>query len=226
MKNSHIIPTVFSHNKEEFRKRFERIVGASGKIQIDFMDGKFVSSKSVPVEGVPDLRRYRKEFEAHLMVSRPWNFLGKCRKKGFRRIIFHIEACKSKEIAERIINGARELGMQAYIAINPSTPLRKIDFFIRNEKKCDGILLLGVKPGKEGQKLSGEIPSRIRKIKRINRRMVVQVDGGVNDRNIGKLSGAGADYVNSGSFVSESANPGKEIRILESAFEKGKNKGK
>jgi ribulose-phosphate 3-epimerase len=213
MKNNHIIPTVFSHGKEEFKIRFDKLVKVSKKIQIDFMDGKFVRGKSVKLEDIPILKNYRNEFEAHLMVDNPSKWVELCSRKGFRRIIVHVESRGFEEA----IKSAKKGKMQVFIAVNPSTRLKKIYRFITN-KEIGGVLLLGVNPGKEGQRLSWKTPYRIRRIKKMDKNMIVQVDGGVNDKNIGKLAKYGADYVNSGSFVFNSQNPKEKINVLESIF--------
>lgn len=223
MKGNHIIPTVFSYNKKEFEKRFNIVTEVSDKIQIDFMDGKFVSRKSVQMGNIPNLKKYRKKFEAHLMVENPTKWFFECEKKNFNKVIFHIETCKNEKEIIETINSAKKLKLEVYAAINPSTKLRRI-FKIVKEHLCEGILILGVIPGKEGQKLFRKIPRRIKKIKKMNSKIIVQVDGGVNDKNIGKLSKAGADYVNSGSFVSKSKNPNKQIKLLEKKFILGKIK--
>lgn len=221
MKDSHIIPTVFSKSKRGFEKRFMEVVKISKKIQIDFMDGKFVPAKSVSLEDIPNLKKYRKEFEAHLMVENPREWLRGCKEKGFVRVIFHIETSKDENDAQETIYFAKGLGLQVYVAINPSTSLKKISGLVR-KKKCDGILLLGVHPGKEGQKMSSKIPSRVRDIKRLNKKMIVQIDGGINGKNIELVAAAGVDKVNSGSFVSDSKNPRSQMNLLENLFEAGR----
>ena len=224
MRNSHIIPTVFSHDRQGFEKRFKRLIKVSKKIQIDFMDGKFVAARSVPVKGIPNLKRYKIEFEAHLMVKNPFDWIEECKKKGFKRVIFHIEACKEDTVVDKILKVSKRLGLQVYIAIDPATPLKRLYPFIKGKKRCDGILLLGVRPGKEGQKMSKKIAGRIREIKRLNKSMIVQVDGGVNDRDISTLAKAGVDHVNSGSFVADAKDPGKRMAELEKLFERAKRR--
>lgn len=221
MKNKNIIPTVFSHSKKEFDERFNKILKASDKIQIDFMDGKFVSAKSVSFDHVPKLKKYKKEFEAHLMVSNPLRWVQKCKEKGFSKVIFHIESCKNHSEADKIIDFSKELGLIVYPAINPKTSFKKIVEIIQINP-CEGIMFLGVNPGKEGQKLSWKITRRIKRIKKIFPKIVVQVDGGVNEKNASKLSKAGADLLNSGSFVSNSEKPKSQINLLQGLFDTGK----
>ncbi len=212
--NKIIVPTVFALDKKDFDKRFQKLVKVTNKIQIDFMDGKFVPSKSISLKQVPNLKKYKVSFEAHLMVLHPEKWFKECKQKGFKRVIFHIEAVNNPK---EIINLAKKLKLEVYVAINPSTPLKKIKQIIK-ENLSDGILLLGVHPGKEGQKLSWKIPRRVKKIKKINKKIIVEVDGGINDKTVSRFSKTGVDRLNSGSFVSLSENPKKQIEILEDAF--------
>ena len=75
--SSRVIPTVFATSKKEFDSRFSKLRDASKNIHIDFMDGKFVKSKSISAAGLPDLNRYLNKFEAHLMVQSPGKYIKK-----------------------------------------------------------------------------------------------------------------------------------------------------
>ena len=58
-----IIPTIFAESKKQFKIRFKKIISFAKNIQIDFMDGKFVSSKSISPEDIPDLRKFDKKIK-------------------------------------------------------------------------------------------------------------------------------------------------------------------
>ena len=94
MKKTKIIPTIFATNKSDFDKRFNLLRKISKNLQIDFMDGKLVDSKSISLNEVPNLSRYKNNFEAHLMVKNPDRWISDLEKKGFSKVIFHIEAMK------------------------------------------------------------------------------------------------------------------------------------
>src|SRR3989344_6352940 len=100
---SHVIPTVFAHTSAEFDKRFAIVIKVARAVQIDFMDGILVPAKSINLADVPDLKKYTCYFEAHLMVARPEIWIKSCSDKGFKKIIFHIEALQNKEQGIRII---------------------------------------------------------------------------------------------------------------------------
>jgi len=211
--NKYVIPTVFSTSSSDFKERFDKLIKVAKNIQIDFMDGKFVKAKSIDVSYVPDLHKYKNIFEAHLMVINPEKTINSVIKKGFKKSIFHIETINLKN-ALKFIHILKENKLEVFIAINPNTKLNKLDKYI-SYCKPDGILFLGVNPGKEGQKLDTNIFNRIKHIKKKFNSLKVQVDGGVNDKTASKLFKAGADILNSGSFVSNSNNPEKALKLLE-----------
>lgn len=218
MKNKNIIPTIFSHNKKEFANRFNKLLKASNKLQIDFMDGKFVPGKSITMKEVPSLKKYKIEFEAHLMVKNPKNWIKEAKEKGFKRVIFHIEPLSMEEIIN-LVSFSKKLNLEVYLAINPNTKLKVLLKILKKIKiKPEGILFLGVHPGKEGQKFKKTILKKIKKLKKKYPKIVTQIDGGVNDKTIKKIVKYPVDFVNSGSFVSNSLNPKNQISFLENFF--------
>ena len=221
MKNNPIIPTVFSLNKKEFKERFNKLVKISKRIQIDFMDGKFVPNKSVKMEDIPKLKKYKNDFEAHLMVKNPKAWIKKAKQKNFKRVIFHIEATGSSEEINNLIKYSKNLNLEAFLAINPNTKMKLLMNFLKDNKtNLDGILFLGVIPGKEGQKIHKKVFKRVKKIKKNFPNLITQIDGGINDKTIKGAVKSNVDYVNSGSFVSNSKNPKKQINLLEKYFNK------
>lgn len=211
---SHIIPTIFSKSEKEFKRRFSNLIKISERIQIDYMDGKFVKSRSISLDKTPNLIKYGNIFEAHLMVKNPLSMITQLSDKGFKKIIFHIESCKKNEVF-KLIKTIKDNEAECFIAINPDTPLSKISPFV---KIVDGILVMGVKPGKEGQPLNPNTLKRIKEIKSMSKSVIIQIDGGVNPENARQLVKAGANLLNSGNFVSSSDSPIRSIYILEYAF--------
>lgn len=212
---SHIIPTVFAYNKKEFNERFLKLIKISKNIHIDFMDGKFVKSRGVNLKNMPNLKIYKISFEAHLMCIKPEKYVNDLKKKGFKKIIFHYEAIKKKYKILKFISNVRNNGLKAIIAINPNTKVEKIKNFLNN---VDGALVMGVNPGKEHQKFNIRVYNKIKRLKKFDKRIKVQVDGGVNLEIARKLKKIGVDYINSGSFVSDAEEPKKVLGELEGVF--------
>jgi len=212
--NVEIIPTIFSTNKKEFDLRFEKLVPISKRIQIDVMDGKFVKTKSFQPKDLPDLRKYKNSFEAHLMVKDPTKLFIVLKKKGFKKIIVHYESLKSDEKVAETIKILQHMNMDPVLAINPETKIEKIIPFL---KKIKIIQLMGIKPGKEGQTLLTQTYKRISRLKKIKSSLKIQIDGGVNETTAKKLVKSGANILTTGSFVMKSEDPEKAIKLLQSA---------
>lgn len=213
-----VIPTVFAHSASEFKERFAKLVKVSPALQIDFMDGELVPAKSMPLSDVPSLKKYNVDFEAHLMVAHPEDWIVECMEKGFTKIIIHIEALKNVDRGLDLIHRVRSRGARFLLAINPETSMEALEPFLPFVKD---ILVMGVHPGKEHQSLAPNTARRVSALK--SRKGVwVQVDGGVNDMTIGTIAAAGADAVNSGSFVADASNPKEALKLLEKKFEEGK----
>ncbi|MEK6879967.1 MAG: ribulose-phosphate 3-epimerase, partial [Nanoarchaeota archaeon] len=182
---------------------------------IDLMDGEFVKSKGIKINQIPNLKKYNINSEAHLMTINPGKYISQLKKKGFNKIIFHYEAIKEEEKINNLIKKIKSDNMKAIIAINPLT---NIDNIIKFFDRIDGVLLMGVYPGKEHQRFISKVYQKIRILRKISKNLKIQVDGGVNLDNIGKLKKIGVDYINSGSFIANAKNPKKVLRELKKIF--------
>ncbi len=214
MKNQ-VIPTVFAENKKDFKERFDKLVKIAKNIQIDFMDGKFVRSKGIKISDIPNLHRYKNKFEAHLMCFSPGKYIPALKKKGFKKIIFHYEACRGSKDVSKIVELIKSKRIEAWIAINPETSIGRLRLYL---SKVDGVLFMGVYPGKEHQKFISPVYKKIKKLRKMSRKTNIQVDGGVNLQTSSKLAKLGVNYVNTGSFVADAGKPREALKRLEKAF--------
>lgn len=204
-----IIPTVFSLNEREFYSKLDKLLTISKKIQIDFMDGEFVLLKSISPTLIPALSSFDNVFEAHLMVKNPRFYFRKIKNRGFKKIIFHVESFQVFNDALIFFNELKKQKFIPVLAINPETKLTNLlitsfNFF----------LIMGVHPGKEKQSLIPSTFDRIKQIRKLNPSAKIQIDGGVNPSNSSKLFKAGANYLNSGSYISDSDEPKKALLSL------------
>ncbi len=209
MKKSNIIPTIFSTNKKEFDKKLNTLLPITKKIQIDIMDGVFVLTKSVNPKYIPDLKAYDKDFEAHLMVCEPKKYFEKIKNKGFKKIIFHIESFTSLTDVIQFKKFLKKQKITHVLAINPRTRLDELII-----KNFDFFLIMGVQPGKEKQTLKQSTYNKIKIIRREKPNAKIQIDGGVNPKNASKLFKTGANYLNSGSYISSNKDPKKALKTL------------
>ena len=208
-----IVPTVFAMSKKEFYSRFNKLRLLAKFIQIDFMDGKLVKKKSIKIKDIPNLSPYKNNFEAHLMIKNPEKQINKLKEKGFSKVIFHIEALKNRNKTIKLIAEINKSKMKSFIALNPKTNINKVFFYL---PYINGILLMGHKPGLENISFLPSIYKKIKSLRLINNSISIQIDGGVNDKNIKKLVKSGANIFNVGSFVADADNPIKNLARLNS----------
>jgi ribulose-phosphate 3-epimerase len=207
-----IIPTVFSTNKEKFDERFNKLVKISKDIQIDFMDGYFVGNESILLKRLPNLKKYKINFEIHLMAKNPEKYIDEAKKLGFKKIIFHYESLWDNKNCLSLIKKIKSLKMKAFIALSPETSSSKITPLL---KSIDGVLLMGVHPGAEHQEIIPRTYAKIKEIRKYSKTLPIQIDGGVNLATLKKLKESGATIFNSGSFISNSSDPKKALKQLE-----------
>jgi ribulose-phosphate 3-epimerase len=210
-----IVPTVLANTEAEFGMKLRKLLKVADELQFDIMDGKFVPSMSIPIHQIPEVRRYRKRFEAHLMVQNPGAYIQPMARRGIKRILFHVEPLSDRTI-RNLIDLCRKHKMEVVLAINPETPVSKLLPYV---KLIDGVLFLGVHPGFNGAPYVAKTPARIKEFvrKNSNPALVVQVDGGMTPKTIAAVVAAGATRINSGSFVSNAPDPAKALRQLYAA---------
>ena len=105
--------------------------------------------------------------------------------------------------------------MKAGIALNPHTPVDLLNDIISD---IDLVLIMSVNPGFGGQSFIENTYNKIMCLNEMrvktNSSFIIEVDGGVNNKNASKLVKAGADALVAGSFVFKSENPLTTIEDL------------
>lgn len=208
-----IVPTILANSLEEFNARLKKLLPIADEIQVDIMDGKFVPSRSIAINEVPEVKQWpSKRFEVHLMVENPGAHIQPMARRGFKRVIFHIEAVKDGTMKGLLAQCAK-YKVKPVLAINPETPVEKLLPYV---KEFDGVVFLGVHPGFNGAPYVKETPKRIKKFaqQNTNKKLIIQVDGGMTPETIKGVVAAGATRINSGSFISNAKDPKKAIAAL------------
>lgn len=203
-----IVPAILTDRLAELRGQLERASTFADYVQIDFMDGRFVPSRSVSPHELDGLH-IPVGCEAHLMVQEPEAYLDALKTVGFDRAIFHLEVTSKPE---RVIQMIKERGMEAGMAINPETSLSRLEELA---SVPDSVLFLSVTPGFYGSRF---IPSVLRKISRFRQNhpdMIIGIDGGVALGNITKIKAAGVSYACVGSRIFLSDDPAGSYREFE-----------
>ncbi len=182
-------------------------------LHLDIMDGVFVPNISF---GFPVMKYVKelseKALDVHLMIIEPDRYLERFRDAGASVLTVHYEACPH---LNRTVTEIRRLGMRAGVSLNPHTPVSVLESIL---PYIDMVLLMTVNPGYGGQDFISNSYDRIKALKRMisesGNDVLVQVDGGVDMGNAGKLLESGADVLVAGSSVFGSDDPPGIIKEL------------
>jgi ribulose-phosphate 3-epimerase len=164
------------------------------------MDGHFVPNLTIgPIVVSAVTKNATKGLDIHLMVENNTFFVELFAPLKPEYISFHIEEEKHPH---RLIQKIRSLGIKPAIVLNPHTPPEVIEFLLPD---LEMVLLMSVNPGFGGQSFINSVITKAKRLKTLikkhNPNCLIEVDGGVNDKNIYDLKEAGVDIVVAGSFV-------------------------
>ena len=209
-----IAPSLLAADFLHLAKEVETVNAHADIIHLDVMDGTFVPNISFGfpvVEAVAKIAR--KPMDVHLMIVHPENYVERFAKTGASMISFHYEAALDE--SDAVIDLIHGFGVKAGIVINPDCPVEKIFPYLG---KVDYVLLMSVFAGFGGQKLIEGTYARVRavkaELKRIGSHALVEVDGGVTDKNAGRLAKAGVDILVAGSAVFKAEDPAAAVAAL------------
>ncbi len=180
-----------------------RLKGNVEWVMLDFMDGSFVASKALMFDlKLPKGLRY----EAHLMVKNPHEFLEKLRGR-VEAVIIHVES----EDFPQAVKKARDMGFEVAAAINPGTPLEKLEPHL---KELDRVLVMTVVPGQYGAPFVPNTLETVKKLRKAAPKLPIEVDGAMNPENARKARVAGATIFASGSYLMKSADLPASVKTL------------
>lgn len=183
---------------------------------LDVMDGRFVPNISF---GIPVVAAFKKEakkpLDVHLMIVEPEKYITAFAKAGANHISVHMEACPHLHRSIQLIHGE---GIKAGVAINPHTPVSMLEDIIGD---IDIVCMMSVNPGFGGQQF---IPYSLKKIAQLRklidrsgRKVLIEIDGGVTEKNAAEIVSAGVDVLVAGSAVFKAPNPSEMIQKLKHA---------
>jgi ribulose-phosphate 3-epimerase len=171
-------------------------------IHVDVMDGRFVPNITIGPLIVQAIRPFtEKPLDVHLMIVEPEKYVADFAKAGADIISVHAEHNASPHL-HRTLGQIKELGKQAGVVLNPSSPLALIEHVL---DLCDLVLIMSVNPGFGGQSFIASMVSKIRDLRTMcDERGLdpwIEVDGGLKVNNTWQVLEAGANAIVAGSAV-------------------------
>jgi ribulose-phosphate 3-epimerase len=214
--NTLIAPSVLAADFANLQKDSEMLNKSQADwFHIDIMDGVFVPNISF---GMPVLKAIAKHatkpLDVHLMIVNPDQYIETFAALGSAVLTVHYEACNH---LHRTLQKIKSCGMKAGVALNPHTPISVLDSII---KDIDVVCIMSVNPGFGGQSFIEETYTKVRALKALitekGSTTLIEIDGGVTNKNAKQLVDAGADVLVAGSYVFGAENPMKTIERLKS----------
>lgn len=222
-----VIPGILEKDWTEIERKINIAKKFARNLHLDIIDGKFASNTTF-LDPAP-FAKYSKEvnFEVHMMVEEPINFLKPFADAGFRRFIGHVE--KMSDQVEFVAR-AQLLG-EVGLAIDSPTPVDKIEVPLDD---LDFVTIMTVKAGLSGQEFITDCLKKVEvflpdrspapdgagRSLRAGNDIIIEVDGGVNDKTIVEAMKAGVNRFVATSFLFGSEDPQKQYELLASCLQR------
>lgn len=214
MKNTFIAPSVLAADFGNLQRDLEMINESEADwFHIDIMDGVFVPNISYGMPVLETIQKHAKKMiDVHLMIIDPDRYIKTFASLGANVLSVHYEACTH---LHRTLQAIKAEGMKAGVALNPHTSVSVLEDIIND---IDVVCIMSVNPGFGGQSFIENTYKKVRQLKEIISRnkatTLIEVDGGVTNKNAKELAEAGADVLVAGSYVFKAGNQIETIADL------------
>lgn len=169
-------------------------------LHIDVMDGHFVPNITFGKDIIKTIAKYsKKKLDIHLMVQNTEFFINMFIDLKPEFLSIHIE--EEKHI-NKMLHLIRDNHIHPGIVLNPHTSQSTLEYIL---KYVDLVLLMSVNPGFGGQNFITSTLEKTIKLKEMikeqNLQCLIEMDGGINDKNISMIKDCGVDMVVSGNYI-------------------------
>lgn len=179
-----IVPAILEKDATSFEEKLKRVWGEAKKVQVDIIDGKFAPMETVEPEVLLNIDTIV-DFEGHLMVERPEDWVERCVASGMTGLFGQVE--KMTDVV-KFVADTQAAGLRVGLAYDIDTPLTDLEKYIND---LDAVLLMSTKAGSQGiNEFDDRVLEKIKEVRKINKRIVIVVDGGLDVDNIKKCFAA------------------------------------
>jgi len=214
MKNTLIAPSVLAADFANLQREIEMINASEADwFHLDIMDSVFVPNISFGMPVLEAISKHaKKTIDVHLMIVDPDRYIKTFADLGADILTVHYEACTH---LHRTLQAIKAAGMKAGVALNPHTPVQLLEDVIND---IDMVCIMSVNPGFGGQSFIENTYHKVAQLKALitekGAATLIEIDGGVTNKNGTQLADAGADVLVAGSFVFKAENPTQTIADL------------
>ena len=204
------VSTSFLSNKDYKKTILELNETNTDYIHFDVMDGKFVDNKNLSVKELTTyLDLSTKKNDIHFMVNDPLKYIEKIYLYNIDYVTVHYEI----KNLDKVIDKIKEYGLKVGISLKPSTDVKEVYKYLG---RINMVLIMSVEPGKSGQTFIEGSIDKVNELKEeiIKRNLTtkIEIDGGINDSNIDRLSNV--DIVVSASYILNDYNNINKIKKI------------
>ena len=207
-----IAPSILSADFSMLGDEIRQVEAAGADwIHADVMDGHFVPNITIGPLIVEAIKRVTHlPVDVHLMIENPDDYIPAFAEAGASYISVQVEACTH---LNRTVQLIKDSGAHPGVVLNPSTTVESLEWIL---EYVDYVLIMSVNPGFGGQAF---IPNSIDKIKALRQQVqdrglsvLIEIDGGVNEKTIAEIASAGTDVFVAGSAIFGSKDYQKTIQ--------------
>jgi len=201
-----IYPSLASANQMRLQKEIERLKGHD-RLHFDIEDGNFVPNITF---GMKTIRMAREvtdmAFDAHLMVTRPLDYIDPLGDLGFQAVAFHWEAA---DYPSQVIGKIRRRNMKVGAALNPRTNAEEIKLYL---DRLDYVLVLTSEPDGEGDIFQPAMLKKIEALRQMSEDIQIIADGGIAEKEFLWIKHLGTTDVVMGRAVFSANDPYERIQ--------------